>query len=197
MRDGRVFCGPIWAWRPQEGYLVLVSDDTGVGEVRILFQDMESAITKNTYLNANAIGSRDEIERAIQEGWTPPHGWTWTPLPEVLLNELEGHSKAVIAKDSTYNGIVIWYTGRDLEYMIDSFGCMLHEICLDDAPHGISIWEGYYVIIPIRSAGDDTDCDIEPDPKGAFRKPTEEEWVAIRAGKSPWSENDSQPGTFG
>jgi len=42
MKDGRCLIGPIWSWRPTEGWLSLVSDDA---PDRLYFRDMISAYT--------------------------------------------------------------------------------------------------------------------------------------------------------
>jgi len=55
---------------------------------------------------------------------------------------------------------------------------------LDDAPEGISVWEGHAVGYPQGIDGDYPDPD--PDLVGTFRAPTDAEWAAIRENKSPW-----------
>jgi hypothetical protein len=63
----------------------------------------------------------------------------------------------------------------------------LKELCdlgLDDAPLGISIWIGKYLTIQVSDGDYGREYDVEP--KGSFRAPTEEEWSAIRQGRSPW-----------
>jgi hypothetical protein len=60
---------------------------------------------------------------------------------------------------------------------------------LDDAPEGISIWEG-----EIRTSHTNTPDANEYDSwlEGAFRSPTDEEWTAIREGRCPWDEKEWQ-----
>lgn len=77
MQDGRRFCGPMWYFRPEEGWMTVV-DDRCNGEP-IYFRDMASAVTYGERVgiqrdeNGNAIGPEiadvDEIERARQQGW--------------------------------------------------------------------------------------------------------------------------------
>lgn len=67
MKDGRVFNGPIWEFKPKEGYFTIPSDETAPD--RIYFRDVESAVTP-TERRVVAFG-RDacELERARELGW--------------------------------------------------------------------------------------------------------------------------------
>lgn len=60
MKDGRVLIGPIWQFKPKEGFLTLAGEN--VSE-KLYLCDIFSATTK--------IGdsTRDEIFRALEEGW--------------------------------------------------------------------------------------------------------------------------------
>lgn len=72
MKDGREFIGPLWYFRPKEGWISLVLDpahyDHDIPE-RIYLRDVESAITKGERISINKIGDEDELERAKQKGW--------------------------------------------------------------------------------------------------------------------------------
>ena len=72
MKDGRVFVGPIYMFRPEDGYLSLILDpehyDYEVPD-RLYFRDMESATTKNQRVTISKITTVDEIERARRQGW--------------------------------------------------------------------------------------------------------------------------------
>lgn len=68
MKDGRVFHGPIWEFRPKEGYLTLTSDDPDMPE-RLHFKDMKSAVTKDQRMTVTNIGDCDELQRAREQGW--------------------------------------------------------------------------------------------------------------------------------
>ena len=80
MKDGRTFCGPLWEFRPREGYLTIPSDETAPD--RIYFKDIESAVTKGERVgvlyddDGNIIGprveDRDLLARAREEGWDGP-----------------------------------------------------------------------------------------------------------------------------
>lgn len=85
-------------------------------------------------------------------------------------------SLGVVASDGNGNGLLLWYVGVDLALEVEEYGFrFLTDLGLDDAPAGVSVWEGKYVW-----DGDDAN------PKGRFRPPTEAEWVAIREGRMPW-----------
>lgn len=67
-KDGREACGPIWTWRPKDGYLSIVtSEDRFRGELR--FVDMESCVTQDQRIRIDKIADRDELERARDNGW--------------------------------------------------------------------------------------------------------------------------------
>jgi hypothetical protein len=74
LKDGRVFCGPIWMFRPEEGFMTLILDpshyDYEIPE-KLYFRDMVSAVTKDQRgrHNAPGIGPEDEISRARHQGW--------------------------------------------------------------------------------------------------------------------------------
>lgn len=55
MRDGRVFCGPLWAFNVPSGYLTIPSETTDL----LYFRDILSA-TKD---------GEDLLERARRWGW--------------------------------------------------------------------------------------------------------------------------------
>lgn len=90
-------------------------------------------------------------------------------------------SRAVIAMGR--DGVVLWHTGPCLSAEIENMGSSTGDLGLDDAPKGISIWEGTYRWIP---GGWEHPEDGETEPCGAFRAPTDEEWDAIKAGRAPW-----------
>lgn len=95
-------------------------------------------------------------------------------------------SRAVVACDGTGNGVVLWTVGPHVAFEIKEAGLYsLGDLGLDDAPHGISVWEGVYVAPPApalqESAGDEG-----TQPVGKFRAPTAGEWVAIKYGRCPW-----------
>ncbi len=97
-------------------------------------------------------------------------------------------SKAVVAMGETGPGAVLWYVGDDLFNEIDEAGNKTPEdLGLGDAPEGISIWEGVYVWSPGTY---EHPYDGDSYPSGKFRAPTDDEWAAIRSGKSPWESEE-------
>lgn len=101
----------------------------------------------------------------------------------------EWSSKAVIACDG-HDGCVLWCIGAHIRFEIEECGLRaLGDLGLDDAPHGISIWEGKYLWSP---GGWENPQDGEMNPSGSFRAPTAEEWIAIREGRCPWDEQQYQ-----
>lgn len=101
---------------------------------------------------------------------TDPRNWTKPSL-------------AVIACDGDGNGCVLHTVGPHVTHELDEIGRALGDIGLDDAPEGISIWEG-----KIKTSGPDHDGEYDAWLDGTFREPTDDEWAAIRAGRCPWSE---------
>ena len=61
MKDGRKFCGPLYRFMPEDGYLTLVGADS---EDKLMFEEMASAVTSGERISAYQIGDQDEIERA-------------------------------------------------------------------------------------------------------------------------------------
>jgi len=72
MKDGRIFCGPIRLFRPEEGYLTLILDpqhyDYPIPD-KIWLRDVESAVTKNQRVTISRTEDEDELERAQHQGW--------------------------------------------------------------------------------------------------------------------------------
>jgi hypothetical protein len=66
LKDGRTFCGPIWTFRPQEGYMEIVDAE---GLVRVHLDNIESAVTKDERVGPGITGDVDELERARKHGW--------------------------------------------------------------------------------------------------------------------------------
>lgn len=91
-------------------------------------------------------------------------------------------SRAVLANaDGT--GVVLWAVGVHIEEEISNAGRQLSDLGLDDAPDGISVWEGVWNGFE-RHTPDGSEYDSEA--RGAFREPTEAEWESIRKGECPW-----------
>jgi len=70
-----------------------------------------------------------------------------------------------------------WYEGS-CSYVLDDNG-------LDDAPDGISIWEGR-----MHSWGPDYNGEYDAELRGEFRNLTEKEWNLLAEGHVPWDEKE-------
>lgn len=77
LKDGRTFCGPVWEWRPKEGWLSLVlpDDELPNPENRIYLADVESGYHKGlAQFHEDLWGPGQNVnvlERARKEGWVP------------------------------------------------------------------------------------------------------------------------------
>jgi hypothetical protein len=75
MKDGRVHIGPIYMFRPKEGWMSLMLNDRDYPDDdmpdKLYFRDMESAVTSNQRgrVGKPGIGPEDELERARYQGW--------------------------------------------------------------------------------------------------------------------------------
>lgn len=68
LKDGTVLCGPLWDWRPREGYFTIVSE---VNYGPILLSDCVSAINEQQWVRHDLIEDVDLLARAKAEGWVP------------------------------------------------------------------------------------------------------------------------------
>jgi hypothetical protein len=86
-------------------------------------------------------------------------------------------------------GCVLYYVGAALANQFEDGLCQLDDLGLDDAPEGISIWEGRG-----RWNRGPWDCPDDGDYElvGKFRPPTADEWAAIQRGECPWPAADWQ-----
>jgi len=97
-------------------------------------------------------------------------------------------SRAIVACRNGV-GAVLWFVGAHLTYeMQEGPGTDLCDLGLDDAPDGISVWEGtYHYDAPAYYSDGEPGY---PEPKGSFRQPTPEEWAKIQQNECPWNEAD-------
>jgi len=98
-------------------------------------------------------------------------------------------SLAVVAS-ADGRGVVLWHVGGHIAVEFDGGTMAAEDIGLDPPDGGIWIWEGkleggsgptWY-----NPDGDQASLD------GKFRPLTDEEWLAIRAGESPWDDREWQ-----
>lgn len=95
--------------------------------------------------------------------------------------------RAVVANRNG-DGVVLWQGGPDyFREFLNDVSWMLSDVGLDDAPDGISIWEGRVVYTHDAYNGDD-DAHLN----GKFRDPNDAEWAMIRKNESPWPECSSE-----
>jgi hypothetical protein len=67
LKDGTVLFGPIWIWRPKEGWFTIIAGSAGETTVRLAH--VESGVQRGERWTANMIDDRDVLARARQEGW--------------------------------------------------------------------------------------------------------------------------------
>lgn len=90
-------------------------------------------------------------------------------------------SRAVIACDSNGNGCILHYVGAHLDYDINGIGLTeLDDLGLDNAPEGLSVWEGEHHVT--RDYSGETDYWL----KGEFRALTDAEQRAVGKNECPW-----------
>jgi hypothetical protein len=96
-------------------------------------------------------------------------------------------SIALIANNGG-KGCILTYSGPGIEACVDEGGsALLDDNGLDDAPDGLSIWEGYYCVTESH-----TDCGHEYDAtlEGKFRPLTPTEWKLLAETGKPWKYED-------
>lgn len=72
MIDGRVFEGPLWEWRPLEGWFTLVIDDLNYPNApdRFRLRDVVSAVDRNQRVSVDRLAEDvDLLVRARLDGW--------------------------------------------------------------------------------------------------------------------------------
>jgi len=116
----------------------------------------------------------------------------FTPAPSSFVPmhyRSDKPSRAVVAHGGMGNGCLLHWVGIHLEVESEAGFTSLDDLGLDDAPEGISIWEGKYTWSSgVNGEGIDEGGDAAPD--GEFRALTDAEWAAIRENKAPWDEAD-------
>jgi hypothetical protein len=69
LKDGTRICGPIWEWRPEEGYFTVV-DSEGGPLITVQLDNCVSAVQCGTRISATQVNiDVDLLERARKERW--------------------------------------------------------------------------------------------------------------------------------
>lgn len=90
-------------------------------------------------------------------------------------------SRAVISQESG-RSLVLWWHGTQIDDEIRLVGTQADELGLVPPGVGTWMWEGIYVVV---QTGFNPSWEMT-DPRGEFRRPTDQEQAALSAGKSPW-----------
>lgn len=117
------------------------------------------------------------------------------------VTEGDPTNRALIASDGS-NGCVLHYVGAALSFEIEEGGFrQLVDLGLDDAPEGLSVWEGTGTW---EQGGYECPEEGEVVFRGSFRELNAVEWAALRDGECPWppargeyvyEEPEPEPGT--
>lgn len=124
-----------------------------------------------------------------------------------LLNEAKAHgespwegydfskpSQAVVAADAKGKGAVLWSVGGHIRMELEEAGLSdLDDLGLeppDELGAGVWIWVGTYSWVPGYVEGYEAPGEGYMDCKGEFRRPTDDEWAAIKDGRCPWDNED-------
>lgn len=98
--------------------------------------------------------------------------------------------RCVVANRDDGTGIVLWTNNYVMAEEVSCCSPVLSDLGLDDAPVGISIWEGRVVSRQVGNPFDGYEYDTELE--GTFRRPNDHEWTSIMEGKSPWPDEDDE-----
>ncbi len=100
-------------------------------------------------------------------------------------------SIALIANNGG-KGVILEYNGAGIEASVEAIGVRyLDDHGLDDAPDGLSIWEGRYLVTRSGNFEHPDEYDAELD--GTFRDLTDREWALLRETGTPWEYLSSVP----
>ena len=69
LKDGTKLSGPIWEWKPAEGYFTLVGAAPNGDPARVLLRDVAEGVTERMWVSKDVIKDVDVIERAKKDGW--------------------------------------------------------------------------------------------------------------------------------
>ena len=96
-------------------------------------------------------------------------------------NESEEPCWAIIAHNIGQGCVLAYGGGATLRHEIEEVGCRaLDDLGLDDAPEGISVWEGRYTTTGNSGHPGYYDESMETHPFGRFRALTDDDWRCLR-----------------
>jgi hypothetical protein len=68
LKDGTIISGPLWTWKPKEGWFSLINESGG-DPIKIQLINVKSAIEDDVRVAINKVENVDLLERAHKEGW--------------------------------------------------------------------------------------------------------------------------------
>jgi hypothetical protein len=71
LKDGRIFYGPVWGWKPKEGVFSISDTDNFLVELR--FDDVVEAYERDRLDRSGFFKRIDLLEKARNEGWKDIH----------------------------------------------------------------------------------------------------------------------------
>jgi hypothetical protein len=66
MKDGKKYCGPLYYWRPTEGWFSVMDNEA---PEKLFLREVKSAINKGLRVRVNEVVDQDLLVRAKEEGW--------------------------------------------------------------------------------------------------------------------------------
>jgi hypothetical protein len=71
LKDGRQFSGPLWTWRPTEGWFTVVDEEgvNGGNPIEIKLSEVESAVNLGQMVHPGVVEDVDLLAQARKDGW--------------------------------------------------------------------------------------------------------------------------------
>jgi hypothetical protein len=109
-------------------------------------------------------------------------------LDEAEQQQRNKVSSIALVANGPKGGAVIEYRGDDISIEMEEPGCdrTLEDLGFDDAPQGLSIWEGKFLWVAVYTEGYVDPSQGYTMPKGSFRALTTEEWETLRTQGRIW-----------
>lgn len=122
-----------------------------------------------------------EKGREASSYWQPKPFWDYSEDGKVWK------SCAVIASDGEGNDVLLQAMGPAIDWHIEQYGTDCADLGLGGPEPGIWVWEGTMGAVRIQSIVYGEDWDHEA--TGDYRRPTKEEWEAIKQEECPWNKD--------